>query len=130
MLIVLLTACATQERNTLVALGTEQAEEDERDSKSALYQTKTHAVPKGVRLLIQQAEQAIDDSAFELAQRKLERAQRLSPAYSRTYLIWGRLYVLSGQASKAKHMFKRALSLATTRAQRNEVMDALEGLQE
>lgn len=120
-LLTLLVACASKPSHVLVA----KSEQGYTPSKTERYQTRAQEVPDVVKQQIQLARQAIDDGDIDLALRTLERAQRIAPKHSTTYLYLGDAYLAKEQRALAEQMYRRAASLATNSQQRNAAQEAL-----
>ena len=121
LLLTLMTACASKPSHVLVA----KSEQDTTPSKTERYQTRAQEVPEVVKQQIRAARQAIADGDIDLALRTLERAQRIAPKYSTTYLYLGDTYMAKKQRAMAEQMYRRAESLATNSQQRNAAQEAL-----
>lgn len=120
-MLVLVAACASKPNHVLVA----KSEQDSMPSKAERYQTRSQEVPDVVKQQIQLAQQALQDGDYDQAIRTLERAQRMAPKYSTTYLFLGDVYMAKHQRAMAEQMYRRAESLATNSQQRNAAQDAL-----
>ena len=121
-LLTLLAACASKPNHVLVA----KSEQDYTPNKSERYQTRAQEVPDVVKQQIRVAQQAISEGNIDLALRTLERAQRIAPKYSTTYLYLDDAYLAKKQRGMAEQMYRRAESLATNSQQRNAAQEALQ----
>lgn len=119
--VVLVTACASKPNHTLVSAN----ETDYTPSKAERYQTRSQAVPEAVKEQIRIARTSLAEGDYGQAIRVLERAQRMAPKYSETYLSLGDVYMAKQQRALAEQMYRRAESLATNSQQRNAAQDAL-----
>lgn len=120
-LLILLAACASKPSHVLVA----KSEQGYTPSKTERYQTRAQDVPEVVTQQIRLAQQAINEGDIDLALRTLERAQRIAPTYSTTYLYLGDAYMAKQQRAMAEQMYRRAESLATNSQQRTAAQEAL-----
>lgn len=120
--LIVLTACASKPDNVLVA----KSEQDYTPDKEERYQTRAQEVPDVVKQQISQAEHLLANGDYDQALRTLERAQRIAPKYSTTYLRLGDVYLARNQRERAEQMYRRAESLATNRQQRNAAKMALQ----
>lgn len=120
--LIVLTACASKPDHVLVA----KSEQDYTPDKEERYQTRAQEVPDVVKQQISQAEHLLAAGDYDQALRTLERAQRIAPKYSTTYLRLGDVYLAKSQRARAEQMYRRAESLATNRQQRNAAKMALQ----
>lgn len=120
--LIVLTGCASKPDHVLVA----KSEQDYTPDKGERYQTRAQEVPDVVKQQISQAEQLLAAGNYDQAIRTLERAQRIAPKYSTTYLRLGDVYLAKSQRARAEQMYRRAESLATNRQQRNAAQMALQ----
>jgi Flp pilus assembly protein TadD len=121
-LLVLLSACSSQQKLGVVAASDSNALQSQ--SNGSRYETRQVYVPAAAVQLLEAAELDIADAQYESAKNKLARAQRIAPSYSRIYLLWGVLYRNEGDMNKANQMFNRALSLATSKREKQAVLDS------
>ena len=116
-----LVACSTAPKQVLVA----KSSDANAPKKSERYQTKVQSVPSVVVSLIRQAQTLTAAQDYEKALQLLERAQRIAPSYSGTYLNLGYVYSAQGKAEAARQMFHRAESLSVNEKERREARKAL-----
>ena len=122
LLFMLITACASKPDHILVATN----ESDYTPSKAERYQTRAQEVPDAVKKQIEIGLGAYEKGDYDQAIRVLERAQRMAPKYSDTYLYLGDVYIAKQQRELAEQMYRRAESLATDRNQRSAAQQALQ----
>ena len=105
-----LVACSTVKKQQVVAVDSPHTGTV---APVSVQQTPGSApLPPAVRQLFEKIEGDIARGHFAAAERSLQQAQRLAPAESRVYLLWGECALAQQRFNQAEQMYRRALSLS------------------